>query len=112
MKDAGARLSSLTGACLLSLSFSHEFEFLKRARSRLRAGGVLTYCNLTSLGVLKGRYDSWEDLFNETQRPNLLAAGWKEEEISFSTAETAPPADCEYYAHTTGLVPILTKQQD
>jgi glycine amidinotransferase len=91
---------------------THQFEFLKRARSKLRAGGVLTYCNLTSLGVLKGRYESWEDLFNETQRPNLLAAGWKEEEISFSTAETAPPADCEYYAHTTGLVPILTKQQD
>ena len=89
---------------------THQFEFLKRARQKLKKGGVLTYCNLTSLGVLKGKYDRWEDLFRETQLPKLLEAGWLPEEISFTTAPTAPPVDCEYYSHDTGLVPILTKQ--
>jgi len=90
---------------------THQFEFLKRIRNKLKKGGVLTYCNLTSLGVLKGQYASWADLFRETQLPHLLAAGWKEEEISFETAPTAPTEDCEYYSHSTGLVPILTKSE-
>ena len=89
---------------------THQFEFLRRARDKLKKGGVLTYCNLTSLGVLKGKYDSWEELFRETQLPKLIEAGWLPEEISFTTARTAPPADCEYYSHDTGLVPVLTKQ--
>ena len=90
---------------------THQFEFLKRIRSKLKKGGVLTYCNLTSLGVLKGQYASWADLFRETQLPHLLAAGWKEGEIAFETAPTNPTEDCEYYSHPTGLVPILTKSE-
>ena len=90
---------------------THQFEFLKRIRSKLKKGGVLTYCNLTSLGVLKGQYANWADLFRETQLPHLLAAGWKEEEIAFETAPTNPTDDCEYYSHPTGLVPILTKSE-
>ena len=87
----------------------HQFEFISRARDKLKKGGVLTYCNLTSLGVLKGEYEDWADLFRETQLPHLLAAGWLPEEISFEVAPAAPPKDCEYYQHDTALVPILRK---
>jgi len=70
---------------------------------------VLTYCNLTSLGVLKGRYAEWADLFRETQLPHLIAAGWKEEELAFEVAPASPPAECEYYSHDTALVPVLRR---
>lgn len=83
-----------------------------RVRDKLRVGGILTYCNLTSIGVLKGKYDDWQTLFTETQLPHLLAAGWKESEISFETAPSNPPADCEYYCHQTALVPVLTKGEN
>lgn len=90
---------------------THQFEFLKPIRNKLKKGGVLTYCNLTSIGILKGQYADWADLFRETQLPHLLAAGWKEEEISFGTAPTNPTDDYEYYSHLTGLVPVLTKSE-
>jgi len=36
---------------------THQFDFLKDVRSKLKVGGHLTYCNLTSLGVLKSNPD-------------------------------------------------------
>merc|ERR1712039_1164160 len=66
----------------------HQFDFIGRARRLLKAGGVLSYCNLTSLGVLRPRYTSkgtdrenWEDCFQGTQRPHLLRCGVEEDEI-------------------------------
>lgn len=87
----------------------HQFEFLKRIRRKMKRGAILTYCNLTSIGVLKGRYEDWSELFDETQLPHLLECGWKREEISFETAPTNPDDDCEYYSHDSALVPILKK---
>jgi len=91
---------------------THQFEFIAAARDKLKKGGVLTYCNLTSLGVLKGEYADWAALFEATQVPHLLAAGWKREEMAFEVAPAAPPPECEYYCHDTALVPILTKSED
>ena len=76
---------------------------------KLRAGGVLTFCNLTSLGVLKGDYNEWKDLFRETQLPQLLHAGWRKEELAFDVVPVAPPPGCEYYSHSTALVPRFVK---
>ena len=59
----------------------HQFEFLKQARRILKPGGIMTYCNLTSTGVLKHDYDSWEQLFEETQKRHLINAGYTEDEI-------------------------------
>ncbi len=88
----------------------HQFDFLGRARRLLRPAGVATYCNLTSLGVLRGRYPSWERLFEETQRPRLLAAGYRPQEIApFEVVPVRPPASCRYYQHDTAMVPILVR---
>eukprot|EP00755_Sulcionema_specki_P016430 Sspe_Gene.62000::Locus_34575_Transcript_1_1_Confidence_1.000_Length_612::g.62000::m.62000/K00542/GAMT; guanidinoacetate N-methyltransferase len=79
----------------------HQFEFIKEAQRILKPGGVLTYCNLTSLGVLRPQYEKegrsdrecWEALFEETQKPHLLRCGFREEEIkeSSSSGHCTPP---------------------
>ena len=61
----------------------------------------MTYCNLTSLGVLKAKpeyndpnkshVENWGLLMKETQIPHLVEAGWTEEECSFEVYEL--PAD-------------------
>jgi len=89
----------------------HQFEFLKLARRILRPGGIMTYCNLTSLGVLKHEYATWEELFEQTQKPHLLAAGYHEDEIiGVESFPVTPTADCEYYSHDTAMVPIIQKR--
>eukprot|EP00754_Rhynchopus_humris_P050595 Rhum_TRINITY_DN9051_c0_g1::Rhum_TRINITY_DN9051_c0_g1_i1::g.31508::m.31508/K00542/GAMT; guanidinoacetate N-methyltransferase len=97
----------------------HQFEFIKEGRRILKQGGVLTYCNLTSLGVLRPKFtrsglsdhDCWKNLFNETQRPHLLAAGFKEDEImDFELfGPLNPPESCEYYQHNSLLIPRVEK---
>jgi len=87
----------------------HQFDFIGQAFRTLKPGGILTYCNLTSLGVLRYQYDSWEELFEKTQLPYLLKCGFRESDISFEIAAAAPDADCEYYQHNTALVPICRK---
>lgn len=88
----------------------HQFAFIKNAYPLLKAGGILTYCNLTSTGVLKNDYDNWEDLFRETQLPHLLDAGISEHEVKGLTiVKVDPPASCQYFQHATAMVPIIVK---
>ncbi|CAD7971164.1 unnamed protein product [Amoebophrya sp. A25] len=85
---------------------THQFDFIEKVRPKLKSGGVLTYCNLTSIGVLKGRHEKWEDLWTETQVPYIKKCGY--ENYSFTTFDITAPASCEYYAgHTAALVPRL-----
>eukprot|EP00755_Sulcionema_specki_P006712 Sspe_Gene.5316::Locus_1751_Transcript_1_1_Confidence_1.000_Length_658::g.5316::m.5316/K00542/GAMT; guanidinoacetate N-methyltransferase len=97
----------------------HQFDFIKEAHRILKPGGVLTYCNLTSLGVLRPQFEvegksdkeCWEKLFEETQKPHLLKCGFAEKDIHpieiFGPLE--PPKSCEYYQHTSLLIPRIIK---
>lgn len=106
----------------------HQFAFVKEAKKKLRVGGILTYCNLTSLGVLrkKSEYnktdlsdkENWSNLFRETQLPHLIAAGWNEDEISWDifelpkkTIEDRDKIGCDYYTHNSCLVPHLERKK-
>ncbi|KAJ9466369.1 Protein arginine N-methyltransferase 2 [Diplonema papillatum] len=97
----------------------HQFDFIKQVRRALKPGGILTYCNLTSLGVLRPRYDSegsdeaaWAKLFEETQKPHLLACGFSEDEIKEYSifGPLAPPRSCAYYQHNSLLIPVIEKK--
>jgi glycine amidinotransferase len=90
---------------------THQFDFIREARRILKPGGIMTYCNLTSLGVLRHEYDSWEELFEATQKPHLLKAGYHEDEIiGVEAFPVEPTSDCEYYSHDTAMVPIIQKR--
>ena len=90
---------------------THQFEFLKEARRIMKPGCILTYCNLTSLGVLKNDYESWETLFEETQRPHLLAAGFTADEfVGIEVVPVTPTVDCEYYQHRTAMAPKIIRR--
>ncbi|MEC4814844.1 MAG: class I SAM-dependent methyltransferase [Scytonema sp. PMC 1069.18] len=89
---------------------THQFTFIKKSYPLLKKGGILTYCNLTSTGVLKNKYDSWKKLFNETQLPHLLEAGVPENDIKgIIIFKVSPPSDCLYFQHKTAMIPILIK---
>lgn len=89
---------------------THQFPFLREARRILKPGGFITYCNLTSTGVLKHDYKSWKELFEETQKPRILAAGYTEDEIrAVESFPINPPGSCEYYSHQTAMVPVIQK---
>merc|ERR1712194_149727 len=85
---------------------THQFDFLKQIMPKIKKGGVLTYCNLTSIGVLKGEHKEWEALWKETQVPHIEKCGYKT--MSYTTFSITAPATCDYYAgHTEALVPKL-----
>lgn len=89
---------------------THQFAFVSKAYPLLKRGGILTCCNLTSTGILKNRYDSWETLFAETQLPYLLEVGVPEGDIKgIIIFKVAPPTDCLYFQHNTAMIPIIVK---
>ena len=89
---------------------THQFAFVNKAYPLIKKGGILTYCNLTSTGILKNRYDSWETLFTETQLPYLLEAGVPENDIKgIIIFKVTPPTDCLYFQHETAMIPIIVK---
>lgn len=88
----------------------HQFDFLKQAYKKLKPGGIATYCNLTSMGVLHTQYPDWNELFEKTQKPHILECGFKEEDIQpIKLCPVTPPEDCRYYHHSEAMCPIIIK---
>jgi len=88
---------------------THQFDFISQAFRVLKPGGILTYCNLTSIGVLIGETEGdWDKLWEEYQVPYIEEIGFDSWE--YDTFPVTPPASCEYYGgHTEALVPTLRK---
>jgi len=110
----------------------HQHLFIKAIFPKLKPGARLVYCNLTSLGVLRGDYDmpedgphgkaltreqSWGLVWDKTQKHHLEKIGFSE--LSYSLFEFPlgwhmmpggyPPKNCNYYSWNQGLVPLCIK---
>jgi len=87
---------------------THQFDFIEKIFPKLKKGGILTYCNLTSIGVLKGEHAEWAGLWTKTQLPHVEKIGFAKS--TFETFSISAPTTCAYYAgHTEALVPKLEK---
>eukprot|EP00397_Hematodinium_sp_SG-2012_P010365 GEMP01010478.1.p1 GENE.GEMP01010478.1~~GEMP01010478.1.p1 ORF type:complete len:396 (+),score=103.05 GEMP01010478.1:47-1189(+) len=87
---------------------THQFDFIRQIYPMLKPGGILTYCNLTSIGVLRGQHE-WPNLWRRTQVPYLKQIGF--DKVSYTTVPVAPPASCEYYSHNEALLPTCLKRK-
>jgi len=85
---------------------THQFDFIRQIFPVLKPGGVITYCNLTSIGVLRGEYN-WDQLWRRTQVPHLRSIGFHK--MSYKTVPVTPPETCKYYSHKEALLPTCTK---
>jgi len=104
----------------------HQFLFIKEVFPKLKKGALLVYCNLTSLGVLRGDYDlpdagitreqAWALVWAKKQVPHLEKIGFSKLDYElFQMPETPmtpggfPPKSCQYYQWDQGLVPLCYK---
>jgi guanidinoacetate N-methyltransferase len=92
---------------------SHQFDFIAKQGFRLlKPGGILTYCNITSYGVLLKEQFNYDvrKMFEENQIPQLEKIGFKKENISYEVVEVMPESGCRYYDHNELIAPRLVKQ--
>ena len=91
----------------------HQFDFIREHGFRLlKPGGILTYCNITSYGVLlreRFNYDV-RKMFEESQIPQLEKIGFKKENISYDVVAVTPESSCRYYDHNELVAPKVVKQ--
>ena len=90
---------------------THSFEFMKAHAYRLlKPGGGIAYSNLMSWEeYMRDGYSDLMEMFEKTQVPNLLEAGFKRENINVEVIPINPPDDCQYYSLKQILIPYITK---
>ena len=51
-------------------------------------------------------------MFQETQIPNLIEAGFKASKISTEIMPISPLNECRYYSHNVMIAPSITKSDE
>ena len=100
---------------------THHLHFIQSHVMRLlKPGGVLSFCNLTSWGELMkpagadrrvDKFTDIEQMFRNTQIPQLVKCGFQESNISWELLDISPPEDCDYYDHRKMLAPKCFKNK-
>ncbi|GEM_PF-3656574 len=83
---------------------------MHKTSGRWLLGLALSLLTAVLWGVLKNDYNSWEELFNQTQVPLLVEAGVPEDDIrGLIIFKVYPPKNCAYFQHNTAMIPIIIK---